>query len=206
MSELTASGFTGVFTVRIFSDPDLYAFAGRLAGLGYSVAQIRISGTSGYIYLPLEGGSFAKKNFAEIYYQPRSFTVVSEDFGNFQLSSGELVRAIKESGTSGLDYAELTVNFERTISLPKISMDSWDFRGIIMSRNKVNSKSYEQISVSRINDELSRYAITLYLRDEYEIVANVISQLRSKMDESRDIVEKYILWLFKPEKNNILGD
>ena len=190
MSEISSSGFTGAFTIRVFSDPDLYAFAGRLAGLGYAVSQIKLSGVSGYSYLPLdETGSFAKKNYADIYYQPRTFTVVSNDLGNFQLATGELVRALRESGVTSLDYTELTINYERVLSLPKISTnDGWDIRGLTFSRNPLNSNSYEQISVTLINDDLSRYLISIYIRDSYEATAKIISILTQKM---RD-VEKFI--------------
>ncbi len=200
MSEVSASGFTGVFTVRSFSDPDLYAFAGRLAGLGYSVAQIKLSGSTGYIYIPLdESGAFAKKNLGEIFYQPRTFTVVSEDLGNFQLAAGEMMRALKESGSNSIDYAEISITYERVLNLPNPSFESWDLRGFTVSRNLLNSKDYEQISVSRINDELSRYLITIYNRGDYEIIARIVSMLRSKMDDTVDFLNKYMRNLFKVE-------
>jgi hypothetical protein len=200
VSEVSASGFTGVFTVRSFSDPDLYAFAGRLAGLGYSVAQIKLSGSTGYIYIPLdESGAFAKKNLGEIFYQPRTFTVVSEDLGNFQLAAGEMMRALKESGSNSIDYAEISITYERVLNLPNPSFESWDLRGFTVSRNLLNSKDYEQISVSRINDELSRYLITMYNRGDYEIIARIVSMLRSKMDDTVDFLNKYMRNLFKVE-------
>jgi hypothetical protein len=200
VSEVSASGFTGVFTVRSFSDPDLYAFAGRLAGLGYSVAQIKLSGSTGYIYIPLdESGAFAKKNLGEIFYQPRTFTVVSEDLGNFQLAAGEMMRALKESGSNSIDYAEISITYERVLNLPNPSFESWDLRGFTVSRNLLNSKDYEQISVSRINDELSRYLITIYNRGDYEIIARIVSMLRSKMDDTVDFLNKYMRNLFKVE-------
>lgn len=193
MSEITASGFTGVFTVRTFSDPDLYAFAGRLAGLGYSVAQIKLSGSTGYIYIPLdESGAFAKKNLGEIYYQPRTFTVVSNDFGNFLLASGEMIRALRESGCSSIDYAEMSISYERVLNLPTISFEGWDLRGFTISRNSLNSKDYEQISISKINDELSRYLITIYIRGDYETIVKIMSMLKPKMDETIEFLEKYI--------------
>ncbi|BDC17872.1 hypothetical protein [Acidianus sp. HS-5] len=193
MSEVTASGFTGIFTVRSFSDPDLYAFAGRLAGLGYEVAQIKLSGSTGYVYIPLDdSGAFARKNLGEIFYQPRAFTVISNDLGNFQLAAGEMMRALKESGSLSIDYAELSVSYERVLNLPSISSDGWDLRGFTVSRNPLNSKNYEQISISKINDELSRYLITIYNRGEYEIIVKIISMLKSKMDEIADFMTKYI--------------
>jgi hypothetical protein len=203
VSEVTASGFTGVFTVRTFSDPDLYAFAGRLAGLGYSVAQIKLSGSTGYIYIPLdESGAFAKKNLGEIFYQPRTFTVASEDLGNFQLAAGEMMRALKESGSNSIDYAEISIAYERVLNLPTQSFEGWDLRGFTVSRNTLNSKDYEQISVSRINDELSRYLINIYNRGDYETIARIISMLRSKMDETVDFLNKYMRNLFKVEEIN----
>jgi len=200
VSEISASGFTGVFTVRSFSDPDLYAFAGRLAGLGYSVAQIKLSGSTGYIYIPLdESGAFAKKNLGEIFYQPRTFTVVSDDLGNFQLASGEMMRALKESGSSSIDYAELSISYERVLTLPRTSFEGWDLRGFTISRNLLNSKDYEQISISKVNDDLSRYLITIYNRGDYETIAKIVSMLRPKMDETIDFLDKYIKNLFKVE-------
>lgn len=200
MSEISASGFTGVFTVRSFSDPDLYAFAGRLAGLGYSVAQIKLSGATGYVYIPIdESGAFAKKNLGEIFYQPRTFTVVSNDLGNFQLASGEMVRALKESGSTGIDYAELSISYERVIKLPSISFEGWDLRGFTISRNLLNSRDYEQISISKINDDLSRYLITIYIRGDYETIAKIISMLKPKMDETVDFLNKIYKNLFKVE-------
>ncbi|AWR96802.1 hypothetical protein DFR86_04010 [Acidianus sulfidivorans JP7] len=200
MSDISASGFTGVFTVRTFSELDLYAFAGRLAGLGYEVAQIKLSGNTGYIYIPInENGAFAKKNLGEIYYQPRTFTVVSEDLGNFQLATGEMIRAMKESGCGSIDYAELTISFERVIPNFKISYDSWDLRGFTLSRNELNSKNYEQISVSRINDALCRYLITIYNRGEYEELAKLISMLRNKMDTTVEFLLKTYSFLNRKE-------
>lgn len=203
MSDISASGFTGVFTVRTFSDPDLYAFAGRLAGLGYSVAQIKLSGATGYVYIPLDGsGAFAKKNFGEIYYQPRTFTVVSEDFGNFQLASGEMIRALRESGITTIDYAELSVSYERVLKLPNVSLEGWDLRGFSISRNPLYSREYEQISISRINDELSRYLITIYYRGDYENVARIISTLRAKMDETAEFLGNLIKNIFNSGKES----
>ncbi|ARM75295.1 hypothetical protein [Acidianus manzaensis] len=192
MTEVSASGFTGVFTVRVFSEPDLYAFAGRLAGLGYEVPQIKLSGNTGYVYIPInENGAFAKKNLGEIYYQPRTFTVISEEYGDFQLASGEMIRAMKESGCGNIDYAELSISFERVLPPLKISHDSWDLRGFTISRNELNSKNYEQISITRVNDELSRYVITIYNRGEYEDIAKLISMLRNKMDSTVEFLQSY---------------
>ncbi|QXJ35530.1 hypothetical protein [Saccharolobus shibatae] len=195
MSEVSASGFTGAFTIRTFSELDLYAVAGRLVGLGYEVAQIKLSGNTGYVYIPInENGAFAKKNYADVYYQPRTFTVVSEEFGNFQLASGELVRVLSESGLSNINYAELNVNFERTLPCVNATYNSWDIRGFSFSRGELDSKNYEQVSISRINDKLCRYLITIYDRGDYENIAREISMLKSKMDSITDfLLEGYKL-------------
>ncbi|MBB5252711.1 hypothetical protein [Sulfurisphaera ohwakuensis] len=201
MSEISASGFTGIFTIRTFSDPDLYAFAGRLVGLGYSVAEIKISGMSGYAYIPVDGeGSFAKKNYSQIFYQPRTFTVVSNDFGNFQLASGELVRALRESGIGAVDYAELSVSFEKVLEIEFVRSGDWDIRGFTISKNPIDSKKYEQISLTRINDELKRYMISFYVRGNYEEVTTQIQMLKAKMDEISDFLNSFLISLFKSQR------
>jgi len=149
--------------------------------------------------LPLdESGAFAKKNFADIYYQPRAFTVVSNNLGDFQLATGELVRILRESGVTNVDYTELTINYEKVLSLPRLTTDDgWDIRGLTFSRNPLNSNTYEQISVTLINDELSRYLISIYIRDSYEVTAKIITALVPKMME----VEEFLMNQFNKFNN-----
>lgn len=201
MSEISASGFTGVFTLKVYNDPDLYAFAGRLAGLGYSVAQIKLSGGTGYLYIPLDGnGSFAKKNLIDVYYQPKTFTVVSEDVSNFVLGSGELIRALRESGVSNIDYAEINITAVRVINGLSFSFNNWNVRGITLSRGSVDDKRYEQISVTRINDQLSRYLISYYLRSDYEDISPVFHNIPQKISEIVDEVVNFYKKAFIVEK------
>lgn len=149
--------------------------------------------------MPLdESGAFAKKNFADIYYQPRAFTVVSNNLGDFQLATGELVRILRESGVTNVDYTELTINYEKVLSLPRLTTDDgWDIRGLTFSRNPLNSNTYEQISVTLINDELSRYLISIYIRDSYEVTAKIITALVPKMME----VEEFLMNQFNKFNN-----
>ncbi|BFH74631.1 hypothetical protein SJAV_25750 [Sulfurisphaera javensis] len=201
MSEISASGFTGVFTLKVYNDPDLYAFAGRLAGLGYSVAQIKLSGGTGYLYIPLDGnGSFAKKNLIDVYYQPKTFTVVSEDVSNFVLGSGELIRALRESGVSNIDYAEINITAVRVINGLSFSFNTWNVRGITLSRGSVDDKRYEQISVTRINDQLSRYLISYYLRSDYEDISPVFHNIPQKISEIVDEIVNFYKKTFIVEK------
>lgn len=187
MSEISASGFTGIFTVKVYNDPDLYAFAGRLAGLGYAVAQIKLSGATGYLYVPLDGnGSFAKKNLIDVYYQPKTFTVVSEDISDFIAGSGELIRILRESGVSQIDYSEINMNTIRVIQNISASIDNWETRGFIISKGKIDDKKYEQISITRINDQLSRYLISYYLRGDYEEIATVFQNIHQKISDIID--------------------
>jgi hypothetical protein len=177
----------------------LYAVAGRLAGLGYSVCQIRLSGATGYVIIPLEDGSFAKKNFADIYYQPRAFTVVSHEFGNFQLSAGELVRALRESGNVGVDYAELNVNYERNFDLDLPKIEDWDVRGFSISKGKVHDRNYTLISFTRINDANPRFLISAYYRGSYEEISKTIQSLRAEMED----INSFIIKMFKEGKTLI---
>ncbi|MCY0882565.1 MAG: hypothetical protein OWQ50_01875 [Acidianus infernus] len=196
MSEISASGFTGYFTVRLNNEPDLYAMAGRLAGLGYSVCQIRLSGATGYVIIPLEDGSFAKKNFADIYYQPRAFTVVSHEFGNFQLSAGELVRALRESGNIGVDYAELNVNYEKNFDLNLPKIEDWDIRGFNISKGRVEDRNYTLVSFTRINDANPRFLISIYYRGSYEEISKIVQSLRAEMES----INSFIIKIFKEGK------
>ncbi|MUM64990.1 hypothetical protein D1867_06995 [Acidianus infernus] len=196
MSEISASGFTGYFTVRLNNEPDLYAMAGRLAGLGYSVCQIRLSGATGYVIIPLEDGSFAKKNFADIYYQPRTFTVVSHEFGNFQLSAGELVRALRESGNIGVDYAELNVNYEKNFDLNLPKIEDWDVRGFNISKGRVEDRNYTLVSFTRINDANPRFLISIYYRGSYEEISKIVQSLRAEMES----INSFIIKIFKDGK------
>jgi hypothetical protein len=199
MSEISASGFTGYFTVRLNNEPDLYAMAGRLAGLGYSVCQIRLSGATGYVIIPLEDGSFAKKNFADIYYQPRTFTVVSHEFGNFQLSAGELVRALRESGNIGVDYAELNVNYEKNLDLNLPKIEDWDVRGFNISKGRVEDRNYTLVSFTRINDANPRFLISIYYRGSYEEISKTVQSLRAEMES----INAFIIKIFKDGKSLI---
>ncbi|WP_373468880.1 hypothetical protein [Acidianus infernus] len=196
MSEISASGFTGYFTIRLNNEPDLYAMAGRLAGLGYSVCQIRLSGATGYVIIPLEDGSFAKKNFADIYYQPRAFTVVSHEFGNFQLSAGELVRALRESGNIGVDYAELNVNYEKNFDLNLPKIEDWDIRGFNISKGRVEDRNYTLVSFTRINDANPRFLISIYYRGSYEEISKIVQSLRAEMES----INSFIIKIFKEGK------
>jgi hypothetical protein len=199
MSEISASGFTGYFTVRLNNEPDLYAMAGRLAGLGYSVCQIRLSGATGYVIIPLEDGSFAKKNFADIYYQPRTFTVVSHEFGNFQLSAGELVRALRESGNIGVDYAELNVNYEKNLDLNLPKIEEWDVRGFNISKGRVEDRNYTLVSFTRINDANPRFLISIYYRGSYEEISKTVQSLRVEMES----INAFVIKIFKDGKSII---